>query len=170
MWRGAKASWKIFQRVLVIVLQPCCNGVFLLAITGLPASLKVTGAPLAGAVNEENYFQSIWFITEGLNYSSNEAELHRSWWSTSAPKKHNAVHLRGIESSTAGHRTATHGSSFWKGQRWFCDSISLFSSPVQGSLERKNILMGSQCSTKCSQTSSFMWGHTVYWVLLQCWA
>lgn len=43
-------------------------------------------SPLTGAANEENDFQTTWCITEGINYSCNEAELHRSWWSTSVPK------------------------------------------------------------------------------------
>ena len=63
-----------------MVLQPSCNSVLVLAVTGLPESLKVEGAlPWQLTANEENDFQSIWFITEGLNYSSNEADLHRSW-------------------------------------------------------------------------------------------
>lgn len=62
-----------------MVLQPFYNGVFVIDSNRITFIVKgCRSSPLAGAVNEENDFQSTWFVTEGLNYSSNKPELHRS--------------------------------------------------------------------------------------------
>lgn len=86
MWRSRdKTSWEVLQQVLVVGLQPFCR--VCVGSNRITCTIKgCRSSPLAGAANEESYFQTIWVRTEGINYSCNEAELHRSWWSTSAPK------------------------------------------------------------------------------------
>lgn len=96
-----------------MVLQPFYDGVFFIDSNRIICIVKgCRSSPLAGAVNEENDFQSTWFVTEGLNYSSNTPELIDHCDQHQIQKYHDVVSQRGTESSTVGHGIIIHIRSF----------------------------------------------------------